>query len=159
MRDASASGDSHRRFGAGVTIQMASIPGKACGPCTMCCTALEIIEFTKPPGIPCVNCIASGGCAIYAARPPVCREFECLWLTERGLPPPMRPDRIGAILMEDEESGEYRAVCEPHRPNAWRAPRVFAHLVSVAKAGRVVVAKAGLNSWRVFASGETAPTV
>jgi uncharacterized protein len=125
----------------------------------MCCSALEIIEFKKAPGVPCVNCLASGGCAVYQARPQVCREFECLWLTERGLPPNMRPDRIGTILMEDDDSGEYRAVCEPHRPFAWRAPRVFAHLVAVAKTGRTVVAKAGLDSWRVFASGEIAPTV
>ena len=138
---------------------MTSIPGKACGACTMCCSALEIVEFKKPPGVACVNCISSGGCAIYVARPPVCREFECLWLTERSLPANMRPDCIGALLMEDDESGEYRAVCEPYRPNAWRAPRVFAHLVAIAKTGRLVVAKAGLNSWRIFASGETAPWV
>jgi hypothetical protein len=138
---------------------MASIPGKACGLCTMCCSALEIVEFNKPPGFACVNCVASGGCAIYASRPAVCQDFECLWLTERSLPPHMRPDRIGTILMEDDDSGEYRAVCEPGRPNAWRARPVFAHLVAVAKTGRVVVAKAGLNSWRIFASGETAPTV
>jgi uncharacterized protein len=138
---------------------MRSIPGKSCGSCTMCCTALEIIEFKKPPGTPCGNCQASGGCAIYASRPSVCREFECLWLTERSLAPNMRPDRTRTILMEDDDSGEYRAVCEPFEPFAWRTPRVFAHLVKVAKSGRVVVAKAGLNSWRVFASGEIAPTV
>jgi len=138
---------------------MLSIPGKNCGACTMCCTALEIVEFEKPPGAPCVNCSASGGCAIYATRPSVCREFECLWLTERTLPATMRPDRIGTILMEDDESGEYRAVCEPHRPLAWRAPGVFAHLVAMAKTGRVVVAKAGLNAWRIFPTGEAAPTV
>jgi uncharacterized protein len=138
---------------------MGSIPGKSCGDCTMCCTALEIVEFKKPPGQPCVNCQASGGCAIYASRPSVCRDFECLWLTERNLPRNMRPDRVRTILMEDDDSGEYRAVCEPFEPFAWRNPRVFAHLVKVAKTGRTVVAKAGLNSWRVFASGETAPTV
>jgi uncharacterized protein len=138
---------------------MLSIPGKSCGSCTLCCSALEIVELKKPAGPKCGNCLASGGCAIYAERPGVCREFECLWLTERNLPPNMRPDRIGTLLMEDDDSGEYRAVCEPSRPLAWRAPRVFAHLVSVAKTGRIVVAKAGLNAWRIFPSGEWAPTV
>ena len=47
--------------------------------------------------------------------------------------------------MEDGDSDEYRAVCAPERPMAWRHPRVFAHLVSVAKSGRIVVAKAGLH--------------
>ena len=125
----------------------------------MCCSALEIVELKKPAGVRCGNCVASSGCAIYAARPEVCQDFECLWLTERSLPSNMRPDRIGTLLMEDPDSDEYRAVCEPHRPHAWRDRRVFAHLVSVSKTVRVVVDKAGLNSWRIFASGEIAPTV
>jgi hypothetical protein len=36
---------------------------------------------------------------------------------------------------------------------------VFAYLVAVAKTGRIVVAKSGLASWRIFASGESAPTI
>ena len=125
----------------------------------MCCTALEITELKKPAGPACTHCIASGGCRIYADRPQVCRDFECLWLTERGLSRRLRPDFIGTILMEDEDTGEYRAVCAPGRPNAWRRSDVFAHLVAEAKTGRVVVAKAGLMSWRIFASGEIAVTV
>jgi hypothetical protein len=137
---------------------VASIPGKSCGSCIMCCTALEIPELKKPAGPACPNCILSGGCTIYADRPQVCRDFECLWLTTRNLPPNMRPDRIGTILMEDDDTEEYRAVCAPARPLAWREPRVFAHLVAIAKTGRTVVAKAGLSSWRVFASGQVGPT-
>ena len=123
----------------------------------MCCTALEIPELKKPAGPACPNCILSGGCTIYADRPQVCRDFECLWLNSRELPVNMRPDKIGTILMEDEETDEYRAVCAPERPLAWRNPRVFAHLIAVAKTGRIVVAKAGLSSWRIFPSGATSP--
>ncbi len=123
----------------------------------MCCTALEIVELKKPAGPACPNCILSGGCTIYADRPQVCRDFECLWLVGRDLPANMRPDRIGTLFMEDDETEEYRAVCAPERPLAWRNPRVFAHLVAVAKTGRIVVAKAGLSSWRIFASGEWGP--
>ena len=61
---------------------MASIPGKSCGSCIMCCTALEIPELKKPAGPACPNCILSGGCTIYADRPQVCRDFECLWLSD-----------------------------------------------------------------------------
>jgi hypothetical protein len=139
--------------------QVLPIPGKKCGPCTMCCTALEIAEFNKPAGPACVHCISSGGCKIYLDRPQLCRDFECNWIADRKLPLNMRPDLIGTILMEDDETGEYRAVCAPGRPLAWRNRRVFAHLVAVAKSGRTVVAKAGLASWRVFASGEWGPTV
>jgi hypothetical protein len=124
----------------------------------MCCSALEIPELKKPAGPLCGNC-SGAACRIYADRPGVCRDFECEWLTSRKLPPHFRPDRIGVLLMEDGEADEYRAVCAPSRPNAWRQPAVFAHLVAVAKSGRVVVAKAGTQAWRVFPSGEWAITV
>jgi uncharacterized protein len=125
----------------------------------MCCAVLEIDYFKKPPGPLCVHCRAGGGCMIYAERPDVCREFECEWLTRRELSRLLRPDLVGTILMEDPDSDEYRAVCAPKKPMAWRHPMVFAHLVAMAKSGRTVVAKAGLTSWRIFASGEWGPTV
>ena len=138
---------------------MTVAPGKACGPCTMCCSALEIAELKKPAGPLCGNCRLASGCAVYPNRPQVCRDFECEWLTRRDLPRRLRPDQVGVILMEDADSDEYRAVCAPDRPMAWRQAQVFAHLVATAKSGRVVVAKAGLLSWRIFASGEWSPTV
>jgi len=123
----------------------------------MCCSALEIDELTKPAGPLCGNSCNSR-CVIYAERPQVCRDFECEWLTSRKMAAHFRPDRIGALFMQDYEVDEYRAVCAPERPLAWRNPRVFAHLVAVAKTGRRVVAKAGLQAWRIFPSGEWGPT-
>jgi len=73
--------------------------------------------------------------------------------------PRLRPDRVGALLMEDPDSDEYRAVCDPAKPLAWLTPLVFKHLVEVAKKGRTVVAKAGLRSWRVHANGRWGPCV
>ena len=125
----------------------------------MCCSALEIEDLKKPAGPLCGNCVAGSGCKIYAKRPGVCRDFECDWLMERAIPSPLRPDKVGVILMEDPDDGEYRAVCAPERPMAWRHPQVFKFLLAKAKAGRVVVAKAGMNSWRIFESGEWGPTV
>jgi uncharacterized protein len=124
----------------------------------MCCSALEIAELKKPAGPLCGDC-GVAGCRIYAMRPQVCRDFECEWLMSRNMPSHFRPDRIGVVFMEDGDEDEYRAVCAPSRPLAWREPRVFAHLVAVAKTGRVVVAKAGLQAWRVFSSGQWATTV
>ncbi len=136
---------------------MTAAIGKSCGACTMCCAALEIDELNKPAGPKCAHCEA--GCRIYPERPQVCRDFECEWLMSRSLPQHFRPDRIGVLFMQDYELDEYRAVCSPSRVMAWREPRVFAHLVAVAKSGRKVVAKAGLLAWRVYASGEWSPTV
>ena len=138
---------------------MTAAPGKACGSCTMCCAALEIADLKKPAGPLCANCRLGHGCAIYANRPQVCRDFECEWLTRRDLSRRFKPDVAGVILMEDADSEEYQAVCSPERPMAWRQPQMFAHLVAAAKSGRVVVAKAGLISWRIFPSGEWALTV
>jgi uncharacterized protein len=138
---------------------MTAAPGKACGPCTMCCSALAIAELKKPAGPVCANCRLGDGCAIYSDRPQVCRDFECEWLTRRDLSRRFRPDLAGVILMEDADSDEYRAVCSLEKPMAWRQPQVFAHLVATAKSGRVVVAKVGLISWRIFASGEWGLTV
>jgi hypothetical protein len=123
----------------------------------MCCSALEIDILTKPAGPLCGNSCNSR-CVIYPERPQVCRDFECVWLTSRKMAAHFRPDRIGALFMEDYEVDEYRAVCAPERPLAWRNPLVFAHLVAVAKTGRRVVAKAGLQAWRIFPSGEWGPT-
>ncbi|VFU07214.1 conserved protein of unknown function [Methylocella tundrae] len=125
---------------------MLPIPGKACGACSFCCKVLEIVEFEKPAGVLCENCLKSGGCGIYESRPDVCRDYECLWKGDRGLGAPLRPDRVGVILMEDPDSDEYRAVCDPAKPLAWRHPLVFQHLVAMARSGRIVVAKAGLKS-------------
>ena len=127
----------------------------------MCCSALEIDYFKKPPGPKCVNCLSGGGCAIYTDRPEVCRDFECEWLTRRDLSRQLRPDLVGTILMEDADSDEYRAVCAK--------PREVDGLASsdgVRPSGRdgqvdnaIAVAKAGLTSWRIFGSGEWGPTV
>ncbi|WP_036259609.1 hypothetical protein [Methylocapsa aurea] len=138
---------------------MLAIPGKACGDCSFCCKALEITQLAKPAGALCEHCRAGGGCGVYATRPDICRDYECLWKGDRGLGSQLRPDRVGAILMEDPDSDEYRAVCDPAKPLAWRTPLVFKHLVAMAKTGRIVVAKAGLKSWRVYASGEWGPCI
>jgi hypothetical protein len=140
-------------------IQMIPIPGKACAECSLCCQVLEIEETAKPAGELCEHCNHGQGCGIYMDRPQVCHDYECLWKNDRALGPQLRPDRVGTILMEDPDSAEYRAVCDPSKPMAWRNPLVFKHLVAMAKSGRIVVAKAGVKAWRVHPSGTWGPCV
>src|SRR4051794_7389373 len=60
--------------------------GRACGSCSLCCKLLPIRELEKPENKWCVHCKpASGGCTIYADRPPSCREFACHWLISKNL--------------------------------------------------------------------------
>jgi uncharacterized protein len=138
---------------------MLAIPGKTCGECTLCCKVLDIVELAKPAGKLCSDCVrsVSGGCGIYATRPQVCRAYECLWKGDRAMSQQLRPDRVGTLLMEDPDSDEYRAVCDPEKPFAWLTPLIFKHLVAMAKSGRTVVAKAGLKAWRIHANGQWGP--
>ena len=132
---------------------MLEIPGKACGSCYLCCKVLEIEEFKKKAGKLCDHCVHEGGCGIYTKRPEVCRDYQCRWKEERSLSAQLRPDRVGTLLMDDPDSDEYHAVCDPEKPFMWRNPLVFKHLVAEAKSGRTVLAKAGLRAWRIFPDG------
>ncbi|MBN9081738.1 MAG: hypothetical protein BGP04_10645 [Rhizobiales bacterium 62-17] len=133
---------------------MGDIPGKGCGACNLCCKILVIDHFEKDAGILCSNCVLGVGCKIYAKRPEVCQDFECDWKMERSIGANLRPDKVGTILMDDDESGEYQAVVDPSTPFAWRNPQMFKFLVMKAKEGRTVIAKSGLKSWRIYPSGE-----
>ena len=70
---------------------------RACGSCTACCKALEVVELIKPPGKWCPHCSIGKGCKIYADRPSSCREFRCEWLKGLGEEQD-RPDRTKVIL-------------------------------------------------------------
>src|SRR5438128_1437727 len=83
-----------------------------CGGCTVCCTALPIVEdFTKPAGVTCQHC-TSTGCGIYETRYPICRTFLCGWLLLPGLDESWRPDRSGILIRAIEPDAlpeEFRA--------------------------------------------------
>lgn len=69
------------------------VPGRDCGGCTVCCTALVVDtpEIQKAPGVTCKYC--KGGCAIYETRYPVCRDYHCAWRKLDILDDSWRPDR------------------------------------------------------------------
>ena len=74
------------------------VADRVCGECSLCCTVLRVDPLAKLAGTPCTHLGRGGaGCSIYAARPPICREYRCLWL-RGGLAPEDRPDRLGAVL-------------------------------------------------------------
>ena len=131
------------------------IPGKACGSCSFCCKVLEIDELKKTAGDLCEHCARSGGCSVYATRPQVCRDYICDWKEDRELLVQFRPDRVGTLLMGRSRQ---RRISRRLRPGKAvflaQSPDIQAP-VSLAKEGRVVVAKAGLRSWRIFADGRS----
>lgn len=79
---------------------MTALNKRQCGPCTACCTELEIAapELHKKAGVRCPNLTASG-CGIYETRPGVCREFLCGWRLFPDLTDDWRPDLSGVMVM------------------------------------------------------------
>jgi hypothetical protein len=80
------------------------VPGRECGSCMMCCIvpAIDKPEVQKISGAVCRNC-SDAGCAIYEARPQVCRNYYCGWRRLTLLPDDWRPDKSGVFV--ELESG------------------------------------------------------
>ena len=76
----------------------ALVPGRECGDCTICCSALNIDkpQVQKASGVLCRHC-SGGGCAIYQSRFEVCREFHCAWRQLPNMDEGWRPDRSGVF--------------------------------------------------------------
>ena len=71
---------------------------RKCGACSLCCYVYPLAEFAKPAGKWCqFKC--EQGCSLHdQERPPVCTEFQCVWLQHPEIPARYRPDRIGCLL-------------------------------------------------------------
>lgn len=97
---------------------------RSCGECTVCCTLLGVPELNKGAYEACSK--LDGNCTVYSSRPKSCRDFECLWLQDIGLPE-HRPDRSGLVLtvtVEDCILGKAGAVIVAHeaQPDAAHRP-------------------------------------
>jgi hypothetical protein len=75
------------------------VPGRACGDCTVCCTALaiETRDLRKQPGVTCAHC-GPRGCTIYETRYPICRTYHCGWRVLGTLDQDWRPDKSGVLV-------------------------------------------------------------
>lgn len=105
----------------------------------MCCKIPSVPELKKPVNIWCSFCSIGKGCEVYERRPPTCREYVCLWLTD-GLGENLRPDKC-KVIFEPFTAGIYLALCDTSRPDAWKAPTVRKAIMEILKTGKAVVAK------------------
>ena len=96
------------------------IQDRTCGECTMCCKLLTIRELDKPAGEWCKSAHPGKGCGIYATRPQVCREFECMWLQEDSMPEELRPDKSHVILWVNETGEILFVTVDPLYPDAYK---------------------------------------
>jgi hypothetical protein len=79
---------------------MTALAARQCGPCTACCTELQIEDqaLHKKAGV-CCPYLTTAGCGIYETRPGVCREFLCGWRLFAELDDSWRPDLSGVLAM------------------------------------------------------------
>lgn len=122
--------------------------GRVCGPCTLCCTVLEIPELAKGPGTPCRH--LGAGCGIYPDRPTPCRTFTCGWLALEALGEAWRPDVAGFLIRDERADGFLCIDVDPARPEAWRAEP---YLVQIKAWSRMVHDQSGCVL--VYAGQET----
>ena len=75
------------------------VPGRDCGACNACCVVplIDSPELIKLSGSPCRNS-RDAGCAVYDARPDVCRRFFCGWRRMALVPAGWRPDESGVFI-------------------------------------------------------------
>ncbi len=80
----------------------------------------------KPMNQWCVHCIPGTGCGIHATRPPVCRNFHCVWLMDAGFGEEWRPELCHMVLWLDLEGRRLNVNVDEDFPHAWlgRAPIV-----------------------------------
>lgn len=76
-------------------------PGKACGPCTACCSSVPVQEIGLPAYQRCPHLMgppsAHIGCGVYETRPDSCYRWSCMYLAS-DLPEEFRPDRCGFVV-------------------------------------------------------------
>ena len=90
-----------------VSEQNYLVPGRECGTCTACCTELTIVGggIDKLATMPCRN-LVGGNCTVYASRPTLCREFNCLWRSLDNAGEEWRPDRSGILMRLSDEPAD-----------------------------------------------------
>jgi len=89
---------------------------RPCGPCTVCCTVMGVVELSKPYYTKCKS--ESGRCTIYRNRPESCSGFECGWrMNLFGTNDiKLRPDKSGIVVSVDtDDNGDWLEIFESRK--------------------------------------------
>lgn len=104
-----------------------------CNGCTLCCKVMIAEEpINKPANQWCVHCDAHKGCAIHETRPPVCRNFHCVWLIDGALGEEWQPERCHMVLSLDLGGRRINAHTDQDHPDAWRTEPYYTQLKQMA---------------------------
>jgi len=105
-----------------------------CNGCTLCCKVMEIPELVKPPGVWCSHCMIAKGCAIYNARPPNCRKFNCAYLLDPTLDERWKPSTAKFCIVVDREQRMLAALVDAQQPDAWKREPYYSQFKAWSKA-------------------------
>lgn len=100
--------------------------GRSCGTCTLCCRLPEIAALDKSADEWCRHCSEGQGCAIYADRPQLCRDFLCRWMTDATVSEAWQPLRSKMLVYE--QGPQLTVLVDPDHPDAWKAEPYFSDL-------------------------------
>jgi hypothetical protein len=103
-------------------------PGRACGPCTLCCKVFDVPAVESVAGQWCRHAQLGRGCGIHATRPDHCRAFHCLWMTEGWLGPEWKPDKAKMVLTLDPVTRFLQVQVDPGQAGAWKRAPYYAQL-------------------------------
>lgn len=112
---------------------------RQCGPCTMCCKVMGVVELKKAPAKWCEHCAVGKGCKIYEEQPETCKEFECLWLYDEQWPEGVRPDRSHVVMSSTLDEKRLVANVDPSYPNAFQEGQIGKILSGLVKHVDVIV--------------------
>ena len=128
----------HEPNNTSVEIHRNKDTGRSCGSCSMCCylPSFEVGEWKKPENQWCRHC-SGNSCNIYAERPELCQEFECMWLMCTILGDHWYPKKSKIIVTSPTKNGEWRLVVNVHDkyPLRWREEPYYSDIKSWAVHG------------------------
>jgi hypothetical protein len=97
----------------------ATVKGRTCGTCTLCCKVLKIPETDSAKGDWCAQCAVGKGCRIYEERPQRCRDFMCGYLVWDAVPDHWHPAK-SRIVIVGELGFRTNFTVDPGAPGRWR---------------------------------------
>ena len=109
----------------------ATVLGRSCGSCTLCCKVLKIPETHSDKGKWCRHCAVGEGCAIYEARPERCRDFMCGYLVWDKVPEHWHPAR-SRIVVVSEMGFRLNFTVDPGSPGRWREAPYYNEIKAMA---------------------------
>lgn len=124
----------------------ALVASRACGPCSVCCTVLEVAELDKPVGVPCTE-LGEPGCRVYDRRPKACQAYLCSWKMGFG-EPQHRPNELGLLLSPIAGTSPMHPGFVAHElfEGAWQSAEAWSLLRDMARSFVIVLMREGLPS-------------